>query len=295
MLKAVEKIINVADEQKISFAEAVLLLDSRETGAAPEEIRARIAERLADMRRSAQEACANTVPCRLEPAMGPMLRAYRGAMSGDFIMAASATAMEVASYNATMGRIVAAPTAGSCGIIPGLLFAWEFFCGAGLETDSLLTDALIVAGAVGEVTAFRATLAGADGGCQAECGAAAAMGSAALAFLQGGTPAMSAHAAAMTFKSVLGLACDPVGGLVECPCIKRNGILVANAAICADMALAGIESVIPLDEVIDSMGQIGRMMAPALRETSQGGLAATQRAAELMKKIDFDGTGSGMK
>ena len=133
------------------------------------------------------------------------------------------------------------------------------------------------------MTAFRATLAGADGGCQAECGAAAAMGSAALAFLQGGTPAMSAHAAAMTFKSVLGLACDPVGGLVECPCIKRNGILVANGTLCADMALAGIESVIPLDEVIDSMGQIGRMMAPALRETSQGGLAVTPTAVELMK------------
>ena len=108
-------------------------------------------------------------------------------------------------------------------------------------------------------------------------------GAAALAFLQGGTPAMCAHAAAMTFKSVLGLACDPVGGLVECPCIKRNGILVANGTLCADMALAGIESVIPLDEVIDSMGQIGRMMAPALRETSQGGLAVTQAAAELMR------------
>ncbi|WP_278549266.1 L-serine ammonia-lyase, iron-sulfur-dependent, subunit beta, partial [Cloacibacillus evryensis] len=105
----------------------------------------------------------------------------------------------------------------------------------------------------------------------------------ALAFLQGGTPAMCAHAAAMTFKSVLGLACDPVGGLVECPCIKRNGILVANGTLCADMALAGIESVIPLDEVIDSMGQIGRMMAPALRETSQGGLAVTPAAAELMR------------
>ena len=215
--------------------------------------------------------------------MGPKLRAYQEPMAGDFILAASATAMEVASYNATMGRIVAAPTAGSCGIIPGMLFAWEFFRGEGKDTEAMLIDALITAGAVGEVTAFRATLAGADGGCQAECGAAAAMGAAALAFLQGGTPAMCAHAAAMTFKSVLGLACDPVGGLVECPCIKRNGILVANGTLCADMALAGIESVIPLDEVIDSMGQIGRMMAPALRETSQGGLAVTQAAAELMR------------
>ncbi|MCD8163702.1 MAG: L-serine ammonia-lyase, iron-sulfur-dependent, subunit alpha [Synergistaceae bacterium] len=283
MLKAVEKIVRLADDRKIAFPEAVLILDAAETGVPAEEIRARMAERLADMRRSVREACGNTAPCRIEPQMGPKLRSYQGAMSGDFILAASATAMEVASYNATMGRIVAAPTAGSCGIIPGMLFAWEFFCGEGMDTEALLVDALITAGAVGEVTAFRATLAGADGGCQAECGAAAAMGSAALAFLQGGTPAMSAHAAAMTFKSVLGLACDPVGGLVECPCIKRNGILVANGTLCADMALAGIESVIPLDEVIDSMGQIGRMMAPALRETSQGGLAVTPTAAELMK------------
>ena len=283
MLKAVEKIVKLADDKKISFPEAVLILDAAETGVPAAEIRAKMAERLADMRRSVREACANTTPCRIEPPRGPKLRACRGGMSGDFILAASATAMEVASYNAAMGRIVAAPTAGSCGIIPGMLFAWEFFCGEGQDTEALLVDALITAGAVGEVTAFRATLAGADGGCQAECGAAAAMGAAALAFLQGGTPAMSAHAAAMTFKSVLGLTCDPVGGLVECPCIKRNGILVANGTLCADMALAGIESVIPLDEVIDSMGQIGRMMAPALRETSQGGLAVTQTAAELMR------------
>ena len=254
MLKAVEKIVRLADDRKIAFPEAVLILDAAETGVPAEEIRGRMAERLADMRRSVREACANTVPCRIEPSMGPKLRSYQGAMSGDFILAASATAMEVASYNATMGRIVAAPTAGSCGII---LFKPGVF--------------------------QQQNLAGAQGGCQAECGAAAAMGSAALAFLQGGTPAMSAHAAAMTFKSVLGLACDPVGGLVECPCIKRNGILVANGTLCADMALAGIESVIPLDEVIGSMGQIGRMMAPALRETSQGGLAVTPTAVELMK------------
>lgn len=288
MLKAVEKIIRVADEKGLSFPEAVLLLDSQESGLPQEEIRTHMKERLEDMRRSVREACANAVPCRLEPQMGPKLRAYSGSMSGDFLMAASATAMEVASYNAVMGRIVAAPTAGSCGIIPGMLFAWEFFRGAGKDTEKLLVDALIVAGAVGEVTAFRATLAGAKGGCQAECGAAAAMGSAALAYLEGGTPAMSAHAAAMTFKSVLGLACDPVGGLVECPCIKRNGILIANGTICADMALAGIVSVIPLDEVIDSMGQIGRMMAPALRETSQGGLAVTQTASELVKNLDLN-------
>ena len=289
MLKAVEKIVALAEEKNITFPEAVLLLDSKESGISVEEIRARMSERLADMRRSVREACANTIPCRIEEPMGAKLRAHGGGMAGEFIAAASATAMEVASYNAVMGRIVAAPTAGSCGIIPGMIFAWEFFRGEGKDTDELLTGALITAGAVGEVTAFRATLAGADGGCQAECGAAAAMGSAALVYLEGGSPAASAHAAGMTFKSVLGLACDPVGGLVECPCIKRNGILVANGILCADMALAGIESAIPLDEVIDSMGQIGRMMAPALRETSQGGLAVTPTAAEIVKRIGETG------
>ena len=229
MLKAVEKIVALAEEKNITFPEAVLLLDSKESGISVEEIRARMSERLADMRRSVREACANTIPCRIEQPMGAKLRAHGGGMAGEFIAAASATAMEVASYNAVMGRIVAAPTAGSCGIIPGMIFAWEFFRGEGKDTDELLTGALITAGAVGEVTAFRATLAGADGGCQAECGAAAAMGSAALVYLEGGSPAASAHAAAMTFKSVLGLACDPVGGLVECPCIKRNDVPASSA------------------------------------------------------------------
>ena len=283
MLKAVQKILLTARKNDTTFPEAALILDSAATGVPAEEIRAKMAQRLADMRRSVREACASEEPCRLEPPIGPALRARRGAMSGKFVTAAATTAMEVAAYNAAMGRIVAAPTAGSCGIIPGMLFAWEFFCGGGRDTDAMLVDALITAGAIGEVTAFRTTLSGAAGGCQAECGAAAAMGSAALAFLQGGTPEMSAHAAAMTFKSVLGLVCDPVGGLVECPCIKRNGILTANGILCADMALSGIESVIPLDEVIDAMGQIGRMLPPALRETSLGGLAATQTAAELMR------------
>ena len=158
MLKAVEKIVALAEEKNITFPEAVLLLDSKESGISVEEIRARMAERLADMRRSVREACANTIPCRIEEPMGAKLRAHGGGMAGEFIAAASATAMEVASYNAVMGRIVAAPTAGSCGIIPGMIFAWEFFRGEGKDTDELLTGALITAGAVGEVTAFRATL-----------------------------------------------------------------------------------------------------------------------------------------
>ena len=148
MLKAVEKIVALAEEKNITFPEAVLLLDSKESGISVEEIRARMGERLADMRRSVREACANTIPCRIEQPMGAKLRAHGGGMAGEFIAAASATAMEVASYNAVMGRIVAAPTAGSCGIIPGMIFAWEFFRGEGKDTDELLTGALITAGAV---------------------------------------------------------------------------------------------------------------------------------------------------
>lgn len=284
MITAVEKIIITARENSMTFPEAALFLDAADTGIPEEEIRSVMSKRLADMRSSVREACTDKNSCRLEPSMGPALRAFRGAMSGNFITAAAAAAMDVAAYNAKMGRIVAAPTAGSCGIIPGMLFAWEYFCGGGRsDTGKMLVDALITAAAIGEVTACRATLSGAAGGCQAECGAASAMGSAALTFLQGGTPKMIAHAAAMTFKSILGLVCDPVGGLVECPCIKRNGILTANGILCADMALAGIESIIPPDEVIDAMGEIGRMLPAALKETSLGGLAATQSASLLMR------------
>ncbi len=181
-----------------------------------------------------------------------------------------------------MGRIVAAPTAGSCGILPGLLFAYkELF----RPEEEALVDALIVAGSVGEVVASRATLAGAEGGCQAECGAAAAMGAAALVALRGGTSEAIGHSVALTFKSILGLVCDPVGGLVESPCIKRNGMLVSLAVLGADMALAGMESIIPADEVIDAMAQVGRAIPESLRETAQGGLAITPTARRLVAEI----------
>ena len=142
-----------------------------------------------------------------------------------------------------------------------------------------------MAGSVGEVVASRATLAGAEGGCQAECGAAVAMGAAALVALRGGTSEAIGHSVALTFKSILGLVCDPVGGLVESPCIKRNGLLVSLAVLGADMALAGMESIIPADEVIDAMAQVGRAIPESLRETAQGGLAITPTARRLVAEI----------
>ncbi|HAJ93498.1 MAG TPA: L-serine ammonia-lyase, iron-sulfur-dependent, subunit alpha [Synergistaceae bacterium] len=287
-MRSLLDLTKLADELDMYLHEAVLATDSEATGVSSDEIFDLISSRLKDMRRSAEEASSSNNPCRLVPKTGPLMRAYseKGGMCGGFILRASAIALEVATYNASMGRIVAAPTAGSCGILPGMLFAWEEFYGKDVaDKERKLTEALIVAGAVGEIIANRATLAGAEGGCQAECGAAAAMGSAALAYLQGGSCEAVSNAVALTLKSVLGLVCDPVGGLVESPCIKRNGLLVSVGALAADMAMAGITSLIPADEVIDAMGQIGRSIPPSLRETSRGGLAVTPTAKKLVKGL----------
>lgn len=287
-MRSLQDLARLADELDVDLHEAVLASDSEATGVMPEEIFNIIFSRLQDMRRSVEEARKNTNPCRLVRGdAGALIREYadRGGMCGGFLLRASAIAIEVASYNASMGRIVAAPTAGSCGILPGMLFSWEGSFGQDVDdSDRKLTEALIVTGAVGEVIANRATLAGAEGGCQAECGAAAAMGSAALVYLMGGDCDAVSNAVALTLKSVLGLVCDPVGGLVESPCIKRNGLLVAVGALAADMALAGVTSLIPADEVIDAMGQIGRSIPPSLRETSKGGLAVTPTAKTLLKE-----------
>ena len=285
-MRSLSDLIRLAGEREMDLHEAILAADSEATGVPSEQIFELISSRLKDMRRSAEEASCSNNPCKLVRKTGPLMRKYsdKGGMSGDFILRASAIALEVATYNASMGRIVAAPTAGSCGILPGMLFAWEEFYGKDeADKDGKLTEALVVAGAVGEIIANRATLAGAEGGCQAECGAAAAMGSAALVYLQGGSCEAVSDAVALTLKSVLGLVCDPVGGLVESPCIKRNGLLVAVGALAADMALAGVTSLIPADEVIDAMGQIGRSIPPSLRETSRGGLAVTPTARALLK------------
>lgn len=208
--------------------------------------------------------------------------AQSGGVAGPFLNGAIARALAVSEYNAAMGKIVAAPTAGSCGILPGtLLSALE----AGQCSRERAVMALFTAGGIGMVIGNQATLAGAEGGCQAECGSAAAMAAAALAELKGGTPAQAAHACAMALKNQLGLVCDPVAGLVEVPCIKRNAAGVVIALAAAEMALAGIESKIPADECITAMYQVGCALPSALRETAQGGLAATPTGLRLKREI----------
>ena len=184
-------------------------------------------------------------------------------------------AIAVSENNARMGRIVAAPTAGSCGIIPAVLItiAEEYNI-----PERKVIMALFTSAAIGMVIANRASISGAEGGCQAECGSASAMAACAAVEMMGGTPKMVSNACAIALKSVLGLVCDPVGGLVEVPCIKRNASGAANALTAAEMALAGVESVIPADEVIDAMRSIGNLMPGVLKETAEGGLAATPTA-----------------
>lgn len=209
-------------------------------------------------------------------------QAAKKGLSGSNILKASARAMAVSNVNAAMGKIVAAPTAGSCGILPGTLItvAEEL-----KKSDEEVADALFTAAAIGEIIANNATLAGAEGGCQAECGSASAMAAAAVVELAGGNPRQVGHAVAFVLKAVMGLVCDPVAGLVEVPCVKRNGMGAAQALLSADMALAGIESAIPPDEVIKAMGEVGRMLPAELKETAEGGLAATPTGKEIQKKV----------
>lgn len=203
-------------------------------------------------------------------------------LTGSFLSGALYRALAVSELNAAMGRIVAAPTAGSCGILPAALLTMQEEKRIP-ERDCVMS--LFTASAVGMVIANNASLAGAQGGCQAECGSAAAMAAAAIVELAGGTPKMAEHAIAIAIKNILGLVCDPVAGLVEIPCIKRNASGVAGAFVAAELALAGIESAIPADEVIWTMKKVGDAMSSTLKETAEGGLAATPMGRRLHEHV----------
>jgi L-serine dehydratase len=203
-------------------------------------------------------------------------------LSGKTILDAVSKAVATNEVNAAMGTICATPTAGSAGVVPGTLFAVKNKIN---PTREEMISFLFTAGAFGFVVANNASISGAAGGCQAEVGSASGMAAAAIVEMAGGSPQQCAEAMAITLKNMLGLVCDPVAGLVEVPCVKRNAMGAANAMVAADMALAGITSRIPCDEVIDAMYKIGLAMPTALKETAQGGLAATPTGRSLEAKI----------
>ena len=211
------------------------------------------------------------------------LYARRGeSIGGEFMDEVIVQAISMAESNACMRRIVAAPTAGSCGVVPAVLLP---LCEREHYTQHELLEALYVASGIGAVIAYRASISGAAGGCQAEIGTASAMAAGALVSPRGGTNEQIGHAVAMALKNLMGLVCDPVAGLVEVPCVKRNVIGAVNAISAADMALAGIESRIPVDEVIDAMGEVGRRMPVEFRETALGGLAATPTGKAVKERM----------
>lgn len=208
-------------------------------------------------------------------------------LTGSVLGGALYRALAVSELNAAMGRVVAAPTAGSCGILPAAMLTMQQDLG---YSEDACIMALFTASAVGMVIATNACVAGAQGGCQAECGSAAAMAAAAITELAGGSPEQVADAVAIALKNILGLVCDPVAGLVEIPCIKRNASGVAGAFVAAEMALAGIASAIPADETIWAMKKVGDAMSPSLKETAEGGLAITPTGQKLYEQV-FGTTG----
>lgn len=203
-------------------------------------------------------------------------------LTGDFMVKAMARAISSSEVNAAMGRIVASPTAGSCGIIPAVIISAAEKLG---KSEEDMINGLFTASGVGIIIAKHATLAGAEGGCQAECGSAAAMGSAAVVEMMGGTPEQALDAAAIVLKNILGLICDPVAGLVEVPCAKRNIAGTVSALTTAEVAIAGVKSKIPFDEVVWAMYKVGKQLPPELRETAQGGIAITPTAERLRQEI----------
>jgi len=283
---SVSGLISAAQQAGCSISQLVLADQADQTGKSKTELYAMMAERLQVMRHAVEAGSAPDLRSTSGLTGGDAAKmhtyAESGGITGSFLCSAMARAIAVAEYNAAMGKIVAAPTAGSCGILPGTILTLQEE--KGLPEESAVM-ALFTAGAIGMVIAAKASLAGAEGGCQAECGSASAMAAAALVEMMGGTPAQAGQACAMAIKNQLGLVCDPVAGLVEIPCIKRNVAGISIAFTSAEMALAGIESRIPPDEVILAMRRVGDALPCSLRETAQGGLAATPTGEALRKQV----------
>lgn len=289
MLKydSLEKLVKEAEQKRVKISRLVLEDQAHAMETTPEELYHEMKERLMIMAESVQEGLKEGQRSKsgLTGGEGHKMMRYaeeKGGLCGSFMTRAIARAMATAGCNASMGRIVAAPTAGSCGILPGCLVSL-LEDRAFPEKDIVMS--MFTAGAFGMIIAKRSSISGAQGGCQAECGSAAAMAAAAMTELMGGSPAQCADACAIAVANQLGLVCDPVAGLVEIPCIKRNaaGIMIAFSS--ADLALAGIEAKIPADECLDAMHQVGESLPSSLKETAKGGLAATPTGLRLGKAV----------
>ena len=281
-----QEILDCTQERHIPFWKVILEDDCTERSVSEEES----FETMRHMYRAMKEAdTAYDAELRSASGMaggdGAKLEQFRrqgNHLVGDYLSEVMEKAVKMAESNACMRRIVAAPTAGSCGVIPAVLLTYQKQKGT---EENRMVEALFVAAGIGEVIAASASIAGAEGGCQAEIGSASAMAAGAVAYLENGGEEDIVHVAALALKNMLGLTCDPVAGLVEVPCLKRTVSGAVNAVTSSQMALAGVRSVIPPDEVIDSMRRIGRLLPACLRETSQEGLATTPTGQQVAKRM----------
>lgn len=281
------ELINLSVENKCRISDLVLKQQAEQMELSEQEVFNKMKENYEVMASCIQPGCAPDLKSTSGLTGGDAYKMREAVhsgknLTGSLLGGALYRALAVSELNAAMGRIVAAPTAGSCGILPAAILT--------LQEEKKLPEnecimSLFTASAVGMVIANNASLAGAQGGCQAECGSASAMAAAAIVELCSGTPEMIGDAVAIALKNILGLVCDPVAGLVEIPCIKRNASGVAQAFVAAEMALAGIKSAIPADEVIVAMKRVGDAMPAALKETADGGLAATPTGRKLCRQV----------
>ncbi|MCI8416100.1 MAG: L-serine ammonia-lyase, iron-sulfur-dependent, subunit alpha [Lachnospiraceae bacterium] len=283
---ALEEILKVCEEREVSFPEAIIQEDMRDRAVSREVTLRQMEDMWGAMYEASQSYEANRrSDSGLIGGAGGQMEAYvkeGRSLCGERMGRVMAGALQMGESNACMKRIVAAPTAGACGVLPAVLVP---LYQEGRISRKQVIEALFVAAGIGQVIASRAFISGAAGGCQAEIGSASAMAAGALVCVSGGTGGQMVTAAAISLKNLLGLVCDPVAGLVEVPCVKRNVIGAVNAMAAADMALAGIDSRIPPDQVIDAMKEVGEAMHVSLRETGVGGLAGTKAGREIFQQL----------
>lgn len=287
--KTGEELLAICKEEGIKLSEYALRCEMKSKNLSKEEVLEKLSKTLEVMKKSSSKGREEEVYSLSGLIGGDAFKLQKylesgKSFTGNGAILAMATAISSSEVNASMGKIIACPTAGSCGILPAVMLTAKERLN--LQDEDLLYG-LLAASAIGLIIGKNATFSGAEGGCQAECGSASAMAAGALVELMGGTPEMSLNAAAIVIKNILGLVCDPVAGLVEIPCAKRNASGAVNAICAADLVMAGIESKIPFDDTVSAMAQVGKALPETLRETALGGVAITKTGLMLKKKV-FD-------
>jgi L-serine dehydratase len=287
MYHSCKKLLEMAEARNVPIHEIVIEYEMKNSDAGRADVIEGMRERYGIMYASSERALNQALPTEGGLVTGIAETQYRYANSGDtlcgkLINNIMARALSCSEVNASMGRVCAMPTAGSCGIVPSVLISVGEEC---KKTEEEVILALITASGIGTVIVENATVAGSEGGCQAECGVAAAMAAAGAVELKGGTPAMSMEAFSLALINVMGLVCDPVAGLVQIPCAQRNASQAVNALLSADLALGGMKFPIPADEVIDAMYRVGKLLPVQLKETAMGGIAATETGRTIAERI----------